>query len=375
MTPLALYVHIPFCVRKCHYCDFNAGPATRATREGYVEALCREIRSSPWTGAGARTVFFGGGTPSELEPELMAHVVAALSASFRIDPAAEWTLEANPGTVDRQRLADFRALGFNRISLGVQSFHDHHLAALGRIHDAAGAVTSFREAAEAGFDSRNLDLIFSLPGETLAEWQADLDRLVELRPEHVSLYGLTIEPETEFGRRHARGLLASPDDDLAADMYECALDSLAAAGYEQYEISNFALPGHRCRHNQVYWQNEPYLGFGVSAASFMDGARWSNERSWHRYQEHLAQGLAVGGPAERLAGREALGEALMLGLRLRDGVNLAEMAGHYPLDPRLVFRREIDRFQSLELLEEQGGVLRLTRRGLLLANNVFAEII
>jgi oxygen-independent coproporphyrinogen-3 oxidase len=375
VTPLALYVHLPFCVRKCHYCDFNAGPATLASRQGYVQALCREIQESSWVGRAARTVFFGGGTPSELEPELMAEVVAALRSAFVVDPAAEWTLEANPGTVDPERLAAFRALGFNRISLGVQSFHDHHLAALGRIHDAAAAVATFRQAEEAGFGSRNLDLIFSLPDQTLAEWQTDLDRLVELRPEHVSLYGLTIEPETEFGRRHARGLLPSPDDDLAADMYECALDSLEAAGYAQYEISNFALPGHRCRHNQVYWRNEPYLGFGVSAASFIDGARWSNERSWHRYQEHLTLGLSVRGPAERLTGREALGEALMLGLRLRDGVNLAEMAGHYHMDPRTVFAREIDRFQSFALLEEWGGVLRLTRRGLLLANNVFAEII
>src|SRR5206468_3644574 len=158
--------------------------------EGYVQALCREIRQSPWAGRAARTVFFGGGTPSELEPELMAEVVTALRAAFAVDPAAEWTLEANPGTVDEERLAGFRALGFNRISIGVQSFHDHHLTALGRIHDAAGAVTTFRQAGEAGFGSRNLDLIFALPGEALAEWQADLDRLVELRPEHVSLYGL-----------------------------------------------------------------------------------------------------------------------------------------------------------------------------------------
>jgi oxygen-independent coproporphyrinogen-3 oxidase len=266
-------------------------------------------------------------------------------------------------------------LGFNRISIGVQSFHDHHLQALGRIHDAAAAVVTFQEAAEVGFASRNLDLIFALPEQTLTEWQADLDRLLELRPEHVSLYGLTIEPETEFGRRHARGLLAAPEDDLAADMYEGALDTLERAGYEQYEISNFALSGHRCRHNQVYWRNEPYLGFGVSAASFIDGARWSNERSWHRYQEHARAGISVRGPEERLSGREALGEALMLGLRLRDGVNLAAMARHYRMDPRILFAEEIERFKSLGLLEERGGILRLTRRGLLLSNNVFAEII
>jgi oxygen-independent coproporphyrinogen-3 oxidase len=329
----------------------------------------------PGTGLPVWTVFFGGGTPSELEPELMARVVEALRGAFAFEPGAEWTLEANPGTVDRERLAAFRALGFNRISIGVQSFQDHHLSALGRIHDGRAAVQTFKEAAEVGFGSRNIDLIFALPEQTLEEWRSDLERLQELRPEHVSLYALTIEPGTEFGRRHARGALPAPDDDLAADMYELTLDTLAAAGYEQYEISNFALPGHRCRHNQVYWRNEPYLGFGVSAASFMDGARWTNERSWHRYQERAGAGLAVGGPGETLAGREALGEALMLGLRLRDGVELAPMAQRYGLDPRAVFSEEIARFKSWELLEERDGVLRLTRRGLLLSNNVFAEII
>jgi oxygen-independent coproporphyrinogen-3 oxidase len=322
-----------------------------------------------------RTVFFGGGTPSELEPELMERVVAALREAFVMEPDAEWTLEANPGTVDRDRLAAFHALGFNRISIGVQSFHDHHLTMLGRIHDQAAAVATYHQAAEAGFRSRNLDLIFALPNQTLSEWQSDLDRLITLRPEHVSLYGLTIEPETEFGRRHARALLTALDDDLAADMYEAALDTLEAAGYGQYEISNFALPGHRCRHNQVYWRSEPYLGFGVSAASFMDGARWQNERNWSRYRESVMAGSPASGPTERLTGREALGEALMLGLRLREGVNLAEVARHYQLDPRVVYARELDRFQSCGLLEEEEGVLRLTRRGLLLSNVVFAEII
>src|SRR5262249_26903006 len=162
-TPLALYVHIPFCVRKCFYCDFNSGPAMRGTRESYVRALCREIHESSWAGRAARTVFFGGGTPSELEPELTAEVVAALPSALRMEPEAEWTLEANPGTVDAARLAAFRGLGFNRISIGVQSFHDHHLAALGRIHDAAAAAATFQEAWEAGFRSRNIDLIFGLP--------------------------------------------------------------------------------------------------------------------------------------------------------------------------------------------------------------------
>jgi oxygen-independent coproporphyrinogen-3 oxidase len=269
-----------------------------------------------------------------------------------------------------------RTIGFNRISLGVQSFHDHHLEAIGRIHTACEAKQAFHLAGEAGFASRNLDLIFGLPNQTLSEWAADLEQTVQLRPEHVSLYGLIVEEKTEFGRRHAAGRLPLPDEDSAAEMYEMTLDRLADAGYRQYEISNFALPGHECRHNLVYWRNEPYLGFGISAASFVNGERWSNTPSTRTYRDRVTDGRSASEPGERLDGRAALGEALMLGLRLNDGVDLDELSARYELDAATLFEREIARWTGHGLLEwSEDRRLRLTRAGLLLSNNVFADLV
>jgi oxygen-independent coproporphyrinogen-3 oxidase len=374
--PLALYLHIPFCVRKCHYCDFNSGPASEEAREAYVQVLCREIRQSGWAGCRAWTVFFGGGTPSELTTAQLARICGELRDAFRPEPEAEWTIETNPGTVTPSSLRELRRIGFNRISMGVQSFHDHHLRSLGRIHTASEARQAFHAAGEAGFDSRNLDLIFGLPEQTLAEWEADLEEVAALRPEHISLYGLIIEEKTEFGRRHAAGRLPLPEEDTVADMYEMTLDRLAAAGYGQYEISNFALPGFECRHNLVYWQNDPYLGFGVSAASFVHGERWSNTASLRVYRERVAAGIPAAEPGERLEGRSAVGEALMLGLRLNAGVELDALSQRYDCDVRSLFDSQIRRFTGLGLLKwSPEGRLQLTRRGLLLSNNVFAELL
>jgi oxygen-independent coproporphyrinogen-3 oxidase len=375
LPPLALYVHVPFCVRKCFYCDFNSGPSSAEAREAYVETLCREIRQSAWATSPAHTVFFGGGTPSELTTVQLARTNQELRAAFRFETDAEWTIECNPGTVTPRALAEMRQIGFNRISLGVQSFHDHHLQAIGRIHTASEARQSFRWAGEAGFARRNLDLIFGLPDQTLTEWATDLDETLALHPEHVSLYGLIIEEKTEFGRRHAAGRLPLPDEDTVADMYELTLDRLKAAGYVQYEISNFALPGDECRHNLVYWRNEPYLGFGVSAASFIDGERWSNTASTRIYRERVSWGASAADAGERLEGRAAVGEALMLALRLNAGADLDELSQRYDCEVRTLFDAEIHRFCDLGLLEWMEGRLRLTRRGLLLSNNVFAELV
>jgi oxygen-independent coproporphyrinogen-3 oxidase len=373
---LALYLHIPFCVRKCSYCDFNSGPSTEDAREQYVRTLCREIAQSPWAGGRARSVFYGGGTPSELTAEQLHRTNQCLRDTFQMEPKVEWTLEVNPGTVTPESLGAMLEAGFNRISIGVQSFHDHHLKAIGRIHTAAEARQAFRWAGKAGFRSRNLDLIFGLPDQTLPEWASDLDALMELRPEHVSLYGLIVEEKTEFGHRHALGRLPLPEEDAVADMYEMTLDRLSAAGYAQYEISNFALPGHACRHNLVYWRNEPYLGFGVSAASFIDGLRWSNTASARAYRDQVEHGHSAAEPGERLEGKAAAGEALMLALRLNSGADLEELSKRHGCDMSELFKREIDRFVDLELLEWScEGRLRLTRRGLLLSNNVFTELI
>lgn len=376
--PLGLYVHIPFCVRKCHYCDFNSGPASEAIHEQYVAALESEIRSSRWRGSAARTVFFGGGTPSELSTTHLGRIVRALRDSFDFpDPlTAEWTIECNPGTVSAASLAEIHKMGFNRISLGVQSFHDHHLQAIGRIHSAREAREAAAGARAAGFQRLNLDLIFCLPGQTLDEWKRDLDEALRLNPEHISLYNLTIEENTEFGRRYREGALALPDEDLSADMYEWAIHRTAKAGMEQYEVSNFAHPGEECRHNVIYWRQEPYLGFGVSAASYLDGLRWTNTGSMGRY---LASAGRDGGPdlagAERLPPREAAGEAVMLGLRTREGAELETIRSRWGLSPDREWAREIEEFVTDGLMVREGSRLRLTPRGVMLANAVCAAFL
>jgi oxygen-independent coproporphyrinogen III oxidase len=419
--PLALYVHIPFCVRKCYYCDFNSGPAPDGIREQYVEALVSEIRTSPWRGQEARTVFFGGGTPSELNTGQLSTIAAALRETFEFNhqssvaggqssevrgqrsvvsgqssvpaqvPAAptpntqhptphtqhpEWTIECNPKTVSMETMAGMREMGFNRISLGVQSFHDHHLKAIGRIHSSGEAVEAVALARRAGFRRLNLDLIFCLPGQTLDEWKRDVETALSLGPEHLSLYNLTIEEKTEFGRRHRQGLLALPDEDLSADMYEWVIDRMVEAGFQQYEISNFALPGEECRHNQVYWRDEPFVGLGLSAASFMNGLRWTNTGSMQRY---LATSGREGGPEraseERLPPQGACGEAIMLGLRTRDGVDLPVVAARHGLDSEQTYGKIVRELLADGLLARDGARLTLTRRGVMLANAVCARFL
>jgi len=336
---MALYVHIPFCVRKCHYCDFAAGPAPEDIRAQYVEALAGEIRACPQRGARARTLFFGGGTPSELDTAQLGRIVEALHQTFEFStPGLEATIECNPGTVDESSLAAIRGLGFNRISLGVQSFHDHHLKALGRIHDAAEARAAVRWSRGAGFERLSLDLIFCLPGQTLAEWQKDVEDALALAPEHLSLYNLTIEDQTEFGRRHRLGLLTLPDEDLSADMYEWSMDRLASDGWVQYEVSNFARsPDHQSRHNRKYWDHTPYLGLGPSAHSLADAdassaRRFWNERGTPRWERRLAAGERPIEGQELLGPKELAAEALLLGLRTVAGIDLDGFRARYGID-------------------------------------------
>lgn len=383
---LALYVHIPFCVRKCHYCDFNSGPAPDAIREQFVDAIVEEIRVSPWRGRPVRTVFFGGGTPSELNTPQLARITEALHDSFDFTRQSaptpthpyptEWTIECNPGTVTVASLRGMREMGFNRISLGVQSFHEHHLKALGRIHTAAEAREAVGAAREAGFRRLNVDLIFCLPGQTLEEWQSDLEEALALEPEHLSLYNLTIEENTEFGRRHRLGMLSLPDEDLSADMYEWTLDRSSVKGFEQYEVSNFARAGEECRHNQVYWRQEPFIGFGPSAASYYAGTRWTNTTSMQRY---LATASRAEGPErateEHLPAQAACGEAIMLGLRTREGVELETVAARYGLDAEQEYGEIVRQLIEDGLARQEASSLKLTRRGILLANAVCAQFL
>ncbi|HXK58665.1 MAG TPA: radical SAM family heme chaperone HemW [Acidobacteriota bacterium] len=370
-----LYVHIPFCVRKCPYCDFVSAPVGRDDRVAYLQALESEIRHSEWKGQTARTIYLGGGTPSELEPDDLGRLVDTIRDTFRLVPDAECSIECNPGTLSPSKLEAMRSMGFNRLSLGAQSFSDRLLGVLGRIHTGDAVRESYSLVRAAGFDNLNLDLIFGIPGQTLEDWQNDLHEALQLRPEHLSLYGLTIEPDTEFGKLKEQGRLREADEEVAASMCEVAVEMTADAGYEQYEISNFALPGKECRHNLIYWRNEEYLGFGVSAASYVGGARRCNTKDRRAYVEALSQGRLPSREEERLDARSALGEEIMLRLRLADGFSSSHLRDKYGLDPDVIYADPLSFLVSEGLLARQNGVVRLTPRGRLLANEVCRQFL
>jgi len=372
---LGIYIHIPFCVRKCPYCDFVTGPAGEQEREAYIAALISEIRGNPSRGAGAKTVYFGGGTPSELNTGQLESVLRAVGDVFEIEPGAECTIECNPGTVDLPKLRRLRGVGFNRISLGVQSFKDPLLSFLGRIHNAAEARQAFHWIREAGFDNLTADLIFGIPGQSLGDWREDLEELLALRPEHLSLYCLTIEAKTEFGRLKELGRLSDIDEDLAAGMFELAMDMTADAGYSQYEISNYALPGRESRHNLVYWRNEPYLGFGLSAASYLNGARWTNTASRADYLEQIRRGSVVRCGEERLEPRRALGEEIMLRLRLSEGFSITGVSRRWGIDAEQLYEHTLLDLEEDRLVERDEDTVRLTRRGRLVASSVCAQFL
>lgn len=394
-TPLALYLHIPFCAVRCHYCDFNTYAGLDGLFERYAAALIREIRTA---GAAhgrppARTIFIGGGTPTVLPVDLLAQILAACRDAFDIAPDAEITSEANPGTVDQERFAALRAMGVNRLSMGVQSFDDEELRWLGRIHSAAEAEIAFATARAAGFTNINLDFIFGLPNQRPGTWARTLARTAMLHPEHVSLYSLIVEHGTPLADQVRRGLVAAPDDDLAADMYEFACDFLAEHGYVQYEISNWTKDEGRktggderslvlrpssfvCQHNLIYWRREPYLGFGAGAHSFEAERRWWHVRPAPEYIHRVEAGVTPEAGSETIDRRTALGEAMMLGLRLtEEGMPDARFAAQFGESLEDVFGRQIARLASRGLLERRPDRVRLTAQGRLLGNQAFAAFL
>ena len=402
-TPFALYLHIPFCAVRCHYCDFNTYAGLDGLFERYAAALSQEIRAA---GAArgrptARTIFIGGGTPTVLPSDLLAQILAACRDAFDIAPDAEITSEANPGTVDQARFSVLRAMGVNRLSMGVQSFDDEELRWLGRIHSAAEAETAFTAARAAGFTNINLDFIFGLPDQRPETWARTLRHAIELGPEHLSLYSLIVEHSTPLADQVRRGLISEPDDDLAADMYSAASESLAAAGYAQYEISNWAKDEsvnqrisestnlweapirhspfairYSCQHNLVYWRREPYLGFGAGAHSFEPERRWWHVRPVPEYIRRVEAGVSPEAGSETIDRQTALGEAMMLALRLtEEGMPTARFAAQFGESLEGVFGHQIARLANQGLLERLPDRVRLTAEGRLLGNQVFAEFL
>ena len=376
MTPIGLYVHVPFCVRKCAYCDFASYSGRDADLPAYMDALTREAAWYEARGAfdeyAVRTVYVGGGTPS-LAADRLADFLAAHRT--RLFPnAEEITIEANPGTIglpDLRRLFD---AGCNRLSIGLQSLHDRELRTLGRIHSRDDALRCVQAARQAGFRNLSLDLMFGIPGATLADWLATLRETIALAPEHISAYNLTIEAGTPFAELREQGKLDAPDDDAQVEMADAAVAELAAAGYEQYEISNFARPGFRSQHNQMYWRNEEYLGLGAAAHSYLRGSRYWNASA---LDDYLARSRSDAPPSDfppAVDGHETLdlagtmGETMMMQLRLRDGVDLRQFQRRFGLSIEAVYGEQIAELCAEGLLEIDQTRLRLTTRGVRFAN-------
>ncbi len=368
---ISLYLHIPFCRQKCGYCSFVSHAGREADISAYVEALKKELTLRV-AGNCLNTVYFGGGTPSLLAHEQLNDIMSTIHSLCPVDKDAEITIEANPGTVDEAYLAVVRKLGINRLSLGMQSLDDTGLVMLGRIHSAAEAREAVQFARNAGFANLNVDLIYSLPGQSLASWKKTLKGVVELAPEHISLYPLTLEGDEPICVAIERGELSSLNPDLAAEHYELAEDLLAAHGYGHYEISNWAKQGYECRHNLVYWQGLPYIGAGVAAHSYIDGHRCANTADLDEYLNAFRGGSRTALDwDEEISPELRLAEAVILGLRLSRGISPGSIRSRFGMDLLGRYGKQVDALAGLGLLESVDDNIRLTRRGRLLGNEVF----
>jgi oxygen-independent coproporphyrinogen-3 oxidase len=417
--PLSLYIHIPFCTLKCSYCDFNSYAGIESLMRPFVDALCAEMRLWAPIMADRRveTVFFGGGTPSLLPLVEVERIMGAMRKAFELAPDAEVSFEANPGTVDRDYLRGLLAAGVNRISFGVQSFHDDELAALDRIHSAEDAKDAYRWAREAPFERINLDLIYGLsepfdsPSASLRaaqdrqpmdRWQATLEQAIALGPEHLSLYALTVEEGTKLAHDIERGRAPAPDGDMQAAMYEWSCERLDRAGYHQHEISNWARPGEECRHNLVYWRNGEWLGLGPGAHSHLrseesgariQGWRFADVYSPKRYVELVRETVGAGGPTElrpdgshlremrqiafveEQTAQMEMADTAILKLRLNEGLDVGDFERRFGRSIDSAYGPVLKENEAFGLLERENGRVRLTERGRLLANEVFVRLL
>jgi oxygen-independent coproporphyrinogen-3 oxidase len=381
----ALYIHIPWCQAKCPYCDFNSYAADEWPEAEYVRAIAAEMTlrgsAEPFNRSHVKTIFFGGGTPSLFAAESIGAMIEAADRLFGIDDDCEITLEANPGTIDFDKLRAMRAAGVNRVSFGAQSFNPAILRYLGRIHSADETRAAANAAHRAGFERMNLDLIFAVPGQTIDDVRRDIESAAELSPDHISAYNLTFEPGTPFHTELKRGKIAQLESDDQAAMYSLVRERVPQLGYTMYEISNFARPGAEARHNLAYWRAESYMGLGAGAhgcaiaADGMSARRWWNEKIPNRYVEGVvARGTAEAG-AESIDPHTAAGEFAFLNLRLRQGIGLEEFRARFGHSFDHRFGEVASRLIDGGLLERAGARIRLTNRGIELADSVFAEFV
>ena len=377
-----LYIHFPFCLKKCLYCDFNSSASSGADPGDYADLLLREMElrhAALAEPVRAPTLYFGGGTPSLMGPELVGRLIDAAARLFNLEPGAEVTLEANPGTLSAKRLSGYLAAGVNRLSLGIQSFEDRLLQRLGRVHTKGEALAAFDAARRAGFENISIDLMHSLPGQSPAKWREALAQGIALGPEHVSSYALSVEEGTPFARLLAEGNLPLPCEEEAALMFEATSELLCRAGYQHYEISNFARPGRISRHNSAYWSRESYLGFGAGAHSFWNGdgtgRRWENACGLADYGGEVTRGALPERESELLTLEGAVSESFFLGLRRLDGLDLAPLRARYGDQALARHLAQVKHLEESGALLREGSTVRLAPGGVILANGVFSRFL
>jgi len=377
---VGLYIHVPFCRRRCGYCDFTTCAGGEDLWDPYVEAVVRELRhwSAHVAGRRVHSIYFGGGTPSLLGPRRVERMLEAVREGYAFEPIAEITLEANPETLSASRLERLRAAGINRLSMGVQSFQPLLLERLDRFHRSGAVEAGVQWARKAGFDNLSLDLIYGIPGQTLSDWKQDLEKAADLEPEHLSVYELTLEPWTPMGRRVERGQERLPDEEIVIALYEWSGTFLPARGYEHYEISNFARPGRWCIHNVQTWRQGEYVGVGLGAHSHWAGRRFRNPLSLEAYLSlpDVAGDEAAGAHGLRwIEGEAKWAEALILGLRLLTGVAIRRLERRLGSRLPRPMAETLNQFAARGILERRGDCVRLSRRGRLLSDSVFAELV
>lgn len=377
---LELYIHIPFCIRKCRYCDFLSAPQDEETRERYVEALLREISAhrDKRESYEVSTVFFGGGTPSVLSPSQVKRIFEALQDSFAIHPDAEISMEANPGTVTEEKLRTYRACGINRISFGLQSADNEELRLLGRIHTYEEFEENFRLARKCGFDNINVDLMSAIPRQTMDSLERTLAKVISLGPEHISAYSLIVEEGTPFFNLYGeRGPLESelPGEEEERQMYYRTKEMLAEAGYQRYEISNYATQGKECRHNLGYWERANYLGLGLGSSSLMDNVRFRNTEDLEFYLKNSGSPKSIQRERAELSVKEQMEEFIFLGLRKMEGISAEEFKACFHRDIKEVYEKQIDHLMREGLLWRRGDRIFLTEKGIDVSNCVFAEFL
>ena len=374
MERLGIYIHIPFCKSKCFYCDFNSYANHEELVDVYVEALKNEINTVN-DNREVPSIYIGGGTPSYIDAKYIAEILETIRNKFNISNDAEITIEVNPGTVDRNKLKVYKKIGINRISFGLQTCQDELLKSIGRIHTFEEAKKGYLLAREYGFNNISIDLMFGLPKQSMDDLKYSLERIIELNPEHISTYSLKVEENTVFGRQQSEGKLILPNEDVERQMYYCIKNELKKAGYEHYEISNFAKPGYQSKHNNSYWEGQDYLGFGAGASSLYENTRYSNEINIQKYINKILNNEKVFEIEEELDEKARLSETMILGLRKLNGVSKIDVKEKFGYDIEEVYSSEITKLLRLELLIQEEDRIRLTDKGLDLANQVFMEFI